>query len=655
MCGIAGIYCRSGRAVDSVVLDRMRDSLAHRGPDGAGSWTDGHIGLAHRRLSIIDLAGGAQPMIHAATGVVITFNGEIYNFLELREELEALGHHFRTHSDTEVLLSAYVEWGSDMIGRLAGMFAFAIWDPRSHQLLLVRDRFGVKPLYWTEAGEQLLFASELKAFQCHPDFRPKSSLDAISSYLTFRQAVWDVCFFDNVNKVPPGHLVIIGRGGIETRCYWSIPIRGVTVPSHAEIGDDAFEAAVMPLLERAVKRRLISDVPVGAYLSGGLDSSIVVAMMSQYSSEPVNSFSIGFAEDGYDEGPFAQRVADHVGARHEHFVLDQGDYTDRWIDLIRHNDIPLSIPHEIALNELSRLMKQKVSVALSGEGADELFGGYGRVQRSPMDWKKVSAARALMGGRLADAVAASPMARGTALAELRHSTHMSHFFSAYNWIPFEEKWSLMSSEAMRSLDGDRRTLSVFEDTFRNVGAADPYDRILHLFQKIHLGGLLDRLDMNSMAWGLEVRVPFIDHQLVEYVVGMPVHLKMRWKSLLHKARAVFHSASRASEWLDDNKYLLRRIGGRLVPPEIAKRKKLGFPTPLDSWMQKGMVDLARDLLLSPNAQTRDIFDRKKIAALLDNPQNLPFDFYGKKIWMLTNVEIWHREVVSGRSSAVLQD
>ena len=646
MCGISGIFDLSGKPVDARVVDAIRDALAHRGPDDFGTFTDGHVGLAHRRLSIIDLEHGHEPMIDPESGVVLTFNGEIYNFRELREVLLDRGHTFRTRSDTEVLLKSYLEWGEDLCTKFNGMFAFAIWDPRKKLLVLARDRMGIKPLYWTKIGEQVVFASENKAFFRHPDFRAEADIDAISSYLTFRQAVGDISFFKGVHKLMPGHIMTIQGREIRERAYWTLPI--------PNIGEDKgaayYQELTEDLLSKAVSRRMVSDVPVGAYLSGGVDSSIVAALMVKDSAREIRTYSVGYKEAGYDEAAFAHAVADHIGTQHEHLLLEESDYFEEWRKLIRHNDIPISIPHEIALHQLSAHMKQHVSVALSGEGADELFGGYGRVQRSPMDWNKVAFARRLLGGKLSNWIASRPALKDTAYSWLRFENQMQHFFERYNWIPFEEKWHLLSDDAMQKIDGDKRTIGVFEKLFDDVARCDPYDRVLHAFQRVHLQALLSRLDMMSMASALEARVPFVDHELIEAVVNIPYWHKMRWNSPLQRARALFHTSFEASEWLDTNKVLIRRMAEDLVPKDIAYRKKLGFPTPLDRWMESEMKDVAKDVLLDKTSRERGIFDHDEVNNLLNHRQDLPYDFYGKKVWMMMNVELWLREVVDAANT-----
>jgi asparagine synthase (glutamine-hydrolysing) len=619
----------------------MRESLKHRGPDDCGLHIQGRLGLGFRRLSVIDVPGGHQPMVDDESGISLVFNGQVYNYRELRIELEMLGHRFRTESDTEVVLKSYAQWGAQSVNRFIGQFAFAIWDPRTEELLLVRDRLGIKPLYWTRAGNELLFASEVKAFFQHPEFEAEADLDAVSSYLTFRQPVWDICFFKGLHKVLPGHFVTISAQGITDRVYWELP-----VPRPDESLDEStYLERVETLLTKATQRCMISDVPFGAYLSGGLDSSILVAILNQHCASQLHTFSIGYEEQGYDEEQFAREVAAHFDTRHLHIVFPRQEYQDDWLKLLRQKDAPLSIPHEIPLYHLSVGLKEFVTVAISGEGADELFGGYGRVLRSPMDWKKVALARSVLGDGLAMRLGALTSLRETPLGWLRCRSHMEHFFQVYNWVPFEEKWSLMSSDVLHAIDHDARTINVFREIFAKVDEADPYDRILHVFQKIHLGCLLDRLDAMSMAAGVEGRVPFVDHELIEFVVNMPLRYKLQWKSPLSRLRAVTKTAARASEWLDTNKYLLRRLGSRLVPNGISRRKKVGFPTPLDKWLRSGLMDSARDLLLDRTTRERGVFDQKALARLLAGTQNLPYDFYGKKVWMLMNVELWFREFI----------
>jgi asparagine synthase (glutamine-hydrolysing) len=647
MCGLTAVLnLDRDQPAEPAVVAAMRDELAHRGPDETGLHVDGPAGLGFRRLSVIDVPGGHQPMVDEASGVAVVFNGEVYNHLALRRELEARRHRFRTRCDTEVLLRGYLEWGDAVVHRLTGMFAFAIWDPRSRELLLARDRLGIKPLHWTRAGRSVLVASEPRAFLAHPGFRPEADLQGISSYLTFRQPVWGLGYFAGVSKVLPGHWVRIGQdGAVRAGRYWTLP----TPQPDRTVRTGTWLERIESTLSTAVSRCLISDVPVAAYLSGGLDSSVMVGLMARLQAGPTATFSAGYAGGDFDEGDAAAAVAASLGTQHRHREVSRAEYLESWPALVRHRAAPLSIPHEVPLYHLSAELKGTASVALAGDGADELFGGYGRVLRSPLDWAKIRLARGVLGPGLSARLASMRPVRDTPLSWVRFGTQLEHFLHVYNWIPLPEKRSLFSADARAVVGDDAGTLAVFEEAFDEVRDADPYDRVLHVFQKIHLGCLLDKLDAMGMAAGVEGRVPFVDHELVEQFVHMPIELKMRWNSLPARLRAVTVTAANASERLDTPKWALRRVGAQLLPPEVAGRAKLGFPTPLDRWLGEGMLGFARDVLLDRRSRDRGIFDPVALAKLLADRQRLPYDFYGKKIWMLTNVELWFREVFDRRS------
>ncbi len=646
MCGLTAVLnLDRDQPAEPAVVAAMRDELAHRGPDETGLHVDGPAGLGFRRLSVIDVPGGHQPMVDEPTGVAVVFNGEVYNHLALRRELEARGHRFRTRCDTEVLLRGYLEWGDAVLHRLTGMFAFAIWDPGCRELLLARDRLGIKPLHWTRAGRSVLVASEPRAFLAHPDFRPEADLHGISSYLTFRQPVWGLGYFAGVRKVLPGHWVRIAQdGAVRAGRYWTLP----TPHPDRTVDTGTWLERIESTLTTAVSRCLISDVPVAAYLSGGLDSSVMVALMARLQSGPTATFSAGYAGGDFDEGDAAAAVAAALGTQHRHREVSRAEYLESWPALVRHRAAPLSIPHEVPLHLMSAELKGTASVALAGDGADELFGGYGRVLRSPLDWAKIRLARGVLGPGLAARLASARPVRDTPLSWVRFGTQLDHFLHVYNWIPLPEKRSLLSADARAVVGDDARTLAVFEEAFDEVRDAGPYDRVLHVFQKIHLGCLLDKLDAMGMAAGVEGRVPFVDHELVEQFVHMPIELKMRWNSLPARLRSVTVTAANASERLDTPKWALRQVGAQLLPPGMAGRAKLGFPTPLDRWLGEGMLDFAKDVLLDRRSRDRGIFDPTALATLLADPRRPPYDFYGKRIWMLTNVELWFREVVDRR-------
>lgn len=641
MCGIAGGVNFQGKTVEPDVLRRMTATLVHRGPDDEGYFCDEHVAFGFRRLSIIDLVTGNQPLFNEDGTVVVIYNGEIYNFPDLRDELVARGHTFRTRSDTEVLVHGYEEWGERCVERMVGMFAFAIYDRRQRRVVLGRDRLGVKPLYYAWINGTLVFGSEMKAILAHPEFDRRPRLSALSSYLTFRYPQGDRPVFANMKRLSPGHLLVLSPEGVRQHRYWDVPFH-----AHKEDrGERYYLTRVHELLATAVKRRMISDVPLGAYLSGGLDSSLVVALMARFASEPVKTFSIGFQAAGYNENPYAELVSRHCGAVHRSILLSQGDYLRLLRDTIRIKDAPLSIPHEIALHQMSVELKKDVTVVISGEGADELFGGYGRVQRSPMDFKKVQFVRRFVPGPLQKPMISLLGADGRAEEWLRLQTPAEHFFSVYHWVPFEEKWSLFSPEVRRELGRDEEDLAEWYALFDATRDGDPYDRVLYMFEKRHLACLLDRLDAMSMAASVEARVPFVDHELVEFVSTIPHQYKLRWRSPWHQFRALFTDSFKASERLDETKHLLRTLGRTLLPTEIAGRRKLGFPVPLDAWMGSGLAETAREILLDDRSRRRGLFDPRQLEDLLAKPQPLDFDFWGKKVWMLMNVELWFHEFV----------
>lgn len=643
MCGIAGVFETDGsRFHDRDLLAKMTSCLVHRGPDERGFHISGPIGFGFQRLSVIDVPHGHQPMVDAATGVSLVFNGEIYNYRELRARLEKLGRRFLTASDTESILHGYLEWGERVVDELTGMFAFAIFDPRSGGIFLARDRLGIKPLYWAKIGTEFVFGSEMKSIFTHPGFVRKASLDGISSYLTFRQPVWDVSYFEGIHKVLPGHTLRVKADEVVTRQYWELPVPDIDESTSEQEWLDRAD----DLLQQSLRRCMVSEVPLGAYLSGGLDSSLLVAMMARMTDQPLKTFSVGYGAGGYDEGQYAQAVADVVGTDHQHLIVGHEDYRDGLVPLIRHRDAPLSIPQEIAVYRLSKAMKSEVTVAISGDGADELFGGYGRVMRSPLDWKKIRALRTVMPPRMAQMIAASrPSAQTSVLGNADAGSHLEHFYRMYNWVPFEEKQGLFTRDARVALDGDRATRAPFERSFRRTAGSDPYDRVLHTFQHLHIGAILDKVDTIGMAASLEGRVPFVDHELIETFIRMPHRYKMRWNSRSAQMRSVVTPAFAASEALDTTKTLLRSLATRYLPHGLTSRNKMGFPTPLDDWMRDGMLDQAREILLDPVSARRGIFDRKAMEGFLSNPQNLDYDFYGKKVWMYMNVELWLQEVV----------
>jgi len=643
MCGIAGIINLKGRGVNTNELKVMTDCMVHRGPDDSGYFSDGFVGLGHRRLSVIDLESGHQPMSNEDGSVFVVFNGEIYNFQDLKNILAGKGHTFKTNCDAEVIVHGYEEWDKGCIEAFNGMFSFVVYDVKNRKVLMARDRLGIKPFYYSFIKDLLIFGSELKAILSHPDFDRKVSLSALSSYLTFRYPMGDQPFFEGIKHLLPGFFLEIemGVGNIQLRKYWELPFHS----QKNDLGEKYYLNGIGRLLTQSVKKRMMSDVPLGAFLSGGLDSSILVALMAKFSENPIKTFSIGFSEAGYSEYSFAKIVSDAFKTDHCHITLSQENYLNSLTQLIRQKDAPLSIPHEIALFQMSIELKKHITVVISGEGADELFGGYGRVQRSPFDYKKISFVNKYVPDILRKRVIKLLGAGRNADKWLSIKTHMEHFFSVYNWVPFEEKWSIFTDEVNNELNFDKSIMNEWESIFDYVESGNVYDRVLYIFEKMHLSCLLDRLDTMTMAASVEARVPFVDHELVEFVSAIPVKYKLRWRSPLHALRGLLVDSFKSSEWLDESKYILRTFSKDYLPPQISSRKKLGFPVPLDSWIKNGMINSAKEILLDPRSSKRGIFRSNRLEFLLSNPQKLDYDFWGKKVWMLINVELWFREFI----------
>ena len=641
MCGIAGIIDFKGRGISGEDLRAITECLAHRGPDDTGYFSDRFLGLGFKRLSIIDLETGHQPMSNEDGSIYVVQNGEIYNFMELRDILIDRGHRFKTRSDTEVVIHAYEEWGRGCVEKFNGMFAIAIYDIKNKKALLIRDRLGIKPLYYSLVSGAVVFGSEMKSILNYPAFSRRANLSAVSSYLTFRYPQGSKTVFSGIRQLLPGNIMEADVDGVRLSQYWQIPFHD----KKEDLGEKFYLTEIRRLLSLAVKRRMISDVPLGAFLSGGLDSSILVALMSQSSRNPVKAFSIGFSEEGYNEFEFSREVSDLYGADYYPILLSQIDYMNMLPKMIRQKDAPLSIPHEVALYQLCLELKKQITVVISGEGADELFGGYGRVQRSPMDFKKISFGNSFIPLFIRKQLFKILGAGDQAEKWIAVNNHMDHFFSVYNWIPFEEKWSLFTDEVNHQLDHDHEEIEGWRSDFEHVKGGDPYDRILYIFEKRHLLCLLDRLDTMSMAASVEARVPFVDHQLVEFVSTIPSYYKLKWRSPLHLFRALFMNSFQASERLDSSKAILRKLAQGMLPKRISSRKKLGFPVPLDSWIKQGLIKQAKEILLDSRSCRRGIFRRDRIEKLLNKQQTLDYDFWGKKIWMLMNVELWFREFI----------
>jgi asparagine synthase (glutamine-hydrolysing) len=576
MCGIAGIlHFEPERPVDSQALTRMADAMRHRGPDAAGVWCSGPIGFAHRRLAIIDLEGGAQPAVSAETGLALTYNGEIFNFRELREELAMLGARFRDRSDTEVLLRAFERWGPASVDRLNGMFAFAVWDPRPRTLTLVRDRLGVKPLYYRQDARTITFASELNALAAEHRGSMVIDEDGLRRYLRLQYVPSPGTILQGVSQLQPGRVLTVSADG-ESRLdrYWR------PTPSASGDGD---AGACRDALMRSVRRQMVADVPVGAFLSGGVDSSLIVASMVASQSAPVETFSVGF--DGgprFDERSAARRVADHLRTTHHERLVTARDAVERLPDIVRRMDEPLADYAALPTFLVAELAASRVKVVLTGEGADELFGGYRRYRRELWrDWS----------------------GRG------RRSYLPSHLFSE------EEIDRLLGS------DGSFQRVRLEAPADCHEG-----DRLNRLLVRDIEGWLPDdllvKVDRMTMLCSLEARVPYLDHEFVEFALGIPGRQKLH--PFKPGSKTILREAAKAAK----------------LPPEVFARPKHGFTPPVDRWMKAGLLGTAREHLTDASASIAPRFDRHEVVRLLDGQAR--GRRYGHRIWALIVFELWCR-------------
>ena len=628
MCGIAGrVNFKSEAPIEPSLIGRMCDLIAHRGPDGDGSWVDGFVGFGHRRLAIIDLSpAGRQPMSTASGDVWITFNGEIYNFQELRHELESKGHHFRTRTDTEVLLAAYEEYGVSCLSKLRGMFAFALWDRPRRRLFIARDRLGKKPLHYFVDKDGIAFASEPKAFLADPAFQPRPSMEAIAEYLTYQYVPSPLSAFEGVAKLPPAHYLVVEDGKVTVERYWKLSYRQKATLSE----DDACEGLIEKLRE-AVRLRLISDVPLGAFLSGGIDSSLIVALMAQLSGR-VRTFSIGFEESDFDELPYARMVAQRYGTEHHEMVV-RPDVTDIIPKLVWHYNEPYADASGIPTYCVSQMTRQHVTVALNGDAGDENFGGYRRYvtesgavgfDRLP---RGVQRGVAAVAGRLPvhrrtqsipnraarwlKRVSEDPQRRYARRIvhfdpELQHEISSAAFLEAVpNWRPFG-----------RLLEG-----------YRVSDAPDAIDAALDVDVNSYLPDcLLVKVDIASMAHGLEARSPMIDHEFMEFAASLPSTMKVRG--------AV-------------TKYILKRAAAPFLPADNIHRAKRGFSIPLAPWFRNEFGDLAADVLLDGRLAQRGYFKMDVVRRLLDEHRR-GLNMWQKQLWNLLMLEYWHRMFIDER-------
>ena len=631
MCGIAGRFnYLSGAPVAADMVRGMCDLIAHRGPDGSGVWTDGAIGFGHRRLAIIDLSpAGRQPMTTAEQDLTITFNGEIYNFLELRRELEGRGHRFRSRSDTEVMLAAYREWGIECLARFRGMFAFALWDATERKLFVARDRVGKKPLHYFVDRDGLAFASEPKAFLADPSFVAEPNLEALSAYLTYQYVPSPLSAFKGVHKLPPAHYLTVQDGRVTVQRYWKL-----SYASKRRVSEEDASAELLDRLREAVRLRLISDVPLGAFLSGGIDSSAVVALMAQLSDAPVKTFSIGFDEKAFNELPYARLVAERYGTEHHEFIV-RPDATQIFPQLVWHYNEPYADASAIPTYYLSQLARRHVTVALNGDAGDENFAGYRRyIKRKPAQRfdRLPSAVRRTVAGvaRVAPAPRQSDSVvyRGRQWLRRLSDTPEGRYSRAVMMFDPELKVDVCQPAFLESAGGAAASRFLL-DAFRTSDAPDFVDALLDVDVNYYLSDcLLVKVDIATMAHGLEGRSPMLDHEFMEFAASLPANLKLRG---------------------ENTKYIFKRAVRDLLPADIIDRPKKGFSVPLDLWFRNELRELSGDLLLDGRLASRGYFKMDAVRRLLEEHWS-GAAAWQNQLWTLVMLESWHRMFIDARPS-----
>jgi len=599
------------------VLVRMTDAIRHRGPDACGYYRDGYASLGHRRLSIIDVAGGQQPMSNEDGALRIVYNGEIFNHAYLRPALERAGHRYQTRCDTETILHAYEQYGPGCVTRFRGMFSFAIWDKNTRTLFCARDRLGKKPFYYYWNGHLFAFASEVKALLAHPEISPRFEEPLLSEYLNFGYTSGELTLFSGIRKLMPGHWLRLTPEQFEIGQYWELPCPA----PHQRRDDQSWIFECRSRLEEAVRTRLMSDVPLGMFLSGGVDSSAIAAIMKPLSNGPVKTFAVGYREQEFSELAYARQVAEKIGTEHHEVTIGRDDFFDALPQLIWHEDEPISWPSSVSLYFVSRLAAEQVKVVLTGEGSDELFAGYGRYRFYILNQRLLGAYRAAprsLRSFIRAHIATTPLLSGNIRRKLQHSVlgrgetlealYLDNFYSAF---------SRAEQNELLTVPFDATYDSYLHYWFAHPNAS-PLARMLYTDQKTYLVELLMKQDQMSMACSIESRVPFLDHEFVEFAATVPDRLKLRGRV---------------------GKYILKRAVADLLPRDIVYRKKMGFPTPLRQWLMEPAADSLIAQLHDRDGLLAAYIDFKYLDRLLARHRS-GLEDATDRIWRLLNLQLW---------------
>lgn len=627
MCGICGVvYTDLHHHVDSHLLSTMCNSIAHRGPDAEGLFIDGHVGLGLRRLSIIDLVSGDQPIFNEDRSIAIVFNGEIYNYPSLRRELEKAGHDFSTHSDTETIVHGYEQWGIEVVERLNGMFALALWDSNRQRLFIARDRTGIKPLYYTETSDRLIFGSEIKAILAYPGIQRRINVAALDAYLSFEYVPTPLSIFEGIYKLPPGHYLIFENNDLQIESYWDM---------HLELSEQLLPRQEKELLDqfpnilyKAIEMEMIADVPVGVLLSGGIDSSLVAAMMARVSPGRIQSFTIAMDDPSFDESGYANLVARHLGTQHHVRTITSGDLLNLVPTISSFMDEPLADSSIIPTTLLSQFAREHVKVALGGDGGDELFAGYSTLQAHRlMEWYERLTPRFLRSGLLRKIGKRLPTSFDNISFDFKvkrfvNGSDMPAMVRHQQWLgsfTTEQKHRILLSDLRRT---EADTFALVEQQIAGCRAAHRLNRILYQDMKLYMeGDILVKTDRASMSASLEVRVPLLNKLVLDFAASLPHSYKL-------------HGL--------ETKYLLRQVATKLLPPSISKRGKKGFNIPIAKWLAGPLLELTRDMLHPDRLRREGFFEQEAVQTLLADHIAHRCDAR-KLLWTLLTFEMWYEK------------
>ena len=626
MCGIAGFSLFNHQEGGQASLTSMHEAIHHRGPDASGTYLDEHIGLCHRRLSILDLSeAGNQPMFSADGNLVIVFNGEIYNFLELRAELEAEGVQFKSHTDTEVILALYAREGTQCLGKLNGMFAFAIWDKTKQELFIARDRLGKKPLYYFSHNGRFAFGSEIKAILALENIPREIRLDAVYDFFAYQYVPDPKSIFKHIHKLPPAHYLLLNKDGFTLTEYWDLSFKNTSRDS-----EETHKVQLKGLLEKVTKQRMVSDVPLGAFLSGGVDSSGVVAMMAQASETPVKTCTIGFDNKDFNEADFAREIAEKYKTEHHEYTVHQ-NVADRLEHIVSFFDEPFADPSLVPTFFVSELARKAVTVALAGDGGDEMFAGYEKYSVDDIEnklrnkfpeavRKSIFPSLGKFAGKIPGTVGKKAK---SLLTSLSHDPAMGFYIT--NSMMTDDMWqSLVKTEVTEQL-GDYHPSQYTLEMYNKADGPDHLSKILYTDIKTYMtGDILVKVDRMSMANSLEVRAPILDYQVAEFAATLPSSQKYRD---------------------GEKKYLLKEVFKPFIPDSLLYRKKMGFSTPLDEWCRGELKELFESILSNASYGVYDIFDRDSVNQVWQQHQNGTHQ-HGAVLWSMLMYQMWYNRYVN---------